>query len=436
MKFNCQYFNSTLQNGVRNSAFRDFSQIERFAVKWDNTDPVSCVLLIELGGFFKSKKILPRQTVEELNGGASQDAKHQMAHDFSSATDADKERAEIVFKLGVDALDGTALLETLRARRVHWDFFCSSRIEVNDGNMSELSGKGVDFFGVVSGVHEVVEIGDARLSQLCQGDRRLGVVEGGGSQDSTDGQIPIDDIKMEFVAVPRFGEALCVALATVVAKRGQIGQILGQGSLRLKLQSSELFGFKRLIFCRTSSLPGNFRYGKRFSCGLFASGNRGGITADMSHEFGSKILLNHGGMDFLRQMKISEGGKGTGEGGFGGDFRGGFPSTESAQGRTVLEVIQESASGGEIPNGFGNERLGHRQAIFGFCADKFPLKRSHEALRMTEVCYLDEALFFIRKRTDFLLQHGEELALDDEGGGGKVVHKKTFKNSKKVLDYR
>ncbi len=68
MKFNCQYFNSTLQKGVRSSAFRDFSQIERFTVKWDDTDPVSCVLLIEWGGFFKTKKILPRQTVEELNG--------------------------------------------------------------------------------------------------------------------------------------------------------------------------------------------------------------------------------------------------------------------------------------------------------------------------------------------------------------------------------
>ena len=136
------------------------------------------------------------------------------------------------------------------------------------------------------------------------------------------------------------------------------------------------------------------------------------------------MFLDHGGMNFLWQMELGEGGKSAGEGGFGGDRGDGVPTAESAQGGGVFQIIQEGAGGGEIPDYFGDESLGQWQAIFGFAADERPLEWRHEAFGMAECHDAHETLFLIGKRSDFLFEHGEELALDDKSGGGKA-HKKS-----------
>ena len=58
-----------------------------------------------------------------------------------------------------------------------------------------------------------------------------------------------------------------------------------------------------------------------------------------------------------------------------------------------------------------------------FATDEYPLKRGHEAFGVTEFHDLDQALFLVGERADFFFEHGKELALDEEGGGGEV-HKK------------
>lgn len=374
-----------------------------------------------------------RQTLEKLEGGAGQDAEHEVAHDFGRATDADKEGAKVVFELGVDALDGTALLEAARGGRIHGDFFGSSRIEINDGDMSKLAGEGMDFFGVVSGVHEVVTNVDKFSGLLSQGDGHLGVMKRGGSQDGADGDVPVSHVQMEFVTDPGFGEALGVALAAVVAARGQVGQVLDQGTLRLKLQPSELFGFKRLIFGGTTSLLGDFRRRHGFGGRLFAGGDGGGITADVSHQGVPQVFLDHGGVDFFRQMGLGESGKGAGEGGFGGDLADSFPATESAQGRTVLEVVQEGASGGEIPDIFGDESFGDGESVLRFGANEFPSEGGHETFDPGEFDDCNKTSLLSGKFSDFFFQHGEELALEDESSGGEA-HKKSSDGCLTLID--
>ena len=432
------------ETGAASLGNRVSGQNDQLGGDWGGTPSARHFRRKSDGGFFRGNGPLPRQPLKDLQRGTGQNSEHQVAHDFGRATNTDEKRTKVVFELGVDPLNRTALFETLRGSRVHGDFLAATRIGIDDGDMSELSAKGMDFFGIVSGVHEVVAIVNQFLSLLSQGDRPLGVtclcqhgrqVEGGGSQDGADGNVPVGNVQMEFVANPRFGEALGVALATVVAERRQIGEIFGQGSLRLNLQPAELFGFKRLVFGGTASLPGNFCCENGFGRRLFAGGDRGGVTADVSHQGGAQVFCDHGGMNFFRQMKAGEGGEGTGEGGFRGNQADGFPAAEPSQGRTIFEIIQEGSRGGEIPDGFGNERLGQRQAtrlpsggqVFGFTSNERPLKGGHETLRMAEADDLDEALLLVGKRPDLLFQHGEELALNDEGGGDELVHKKTPK---------
>lgn len=423
MDFIRQTVNEAPQKGVVPSTTEIFSQTERFWAEFDNTLSVDYLRSMSLDGFPEAKAPLPGQSLKKLDGSIGQDSEHEMTHDFSCTPDANKESSEIILESAVDSLGGGALFETLCGGRIHGDFLAAPRIKVNDRNMSEAFGKLSDLVGIVGSIHQIVETIDPFVRDLSQRDGDLRIVEGSGGEYGADGQVSIHDIEVKFVTDPSFGEALGVALATVITAHGQISQIFSQGALRLELQTGGRFGWKRLIFGWAPPFLGRLNHRGWFWSRLFARRDCGRITADMSDDFTFQIFLNHGGMNFFRQTEECEVGKGAGEGGFGGDLRSGFPTAESAQGGTIFQIVQQGAGGGEIPDCFGDEGLCQRQAILRFATDEYPLKRGHEAFGVTEFHDLDQALFLVGERADFFFEHGKELALDEEGGGGEV-HKK------------
>lgn len=409
---------------------RVFSQNERSEAEFDNTLSVRRLKHIPLKDFLQENLRLPRQTLKDLDSGTSQNPKHEMAHHLNRAAYADKQGAEVVFELRIDPLRSGALFESLGGGWIHGDFFAPARIGIDDGNVTYLTTKGVNFFGVVSGIHQIVETGNPLLAHLGQWDGHLKVVERSGGQNRTDRNVSIDDIQVEFVTDPGFLETLRVAFDASVTENWQICQVFGEGTLWLEFQASEFLRLNDLAFGRATSFFPGFGFRNRFGGGLFSDGNSRGVPTDMTNEFGATTFVNHGSMNFFRQTGLCEGGKGTGKGGFGGDLRFGVPTTEASQGRGVFQVIQESAGGRKIPDCFGDEGLGQRQTIFRFATDERPLKRRHETLRMAEFDDLNELLLLLGKGTDFFFQHGEELGLDDEGSCDEVAHKKT---PKKVL---
>ena len=177
------------ETGAVALGYRFSGQNDPLEANFENTPSLRQTRRVNFGRFFSENGSLPRQALKDLERGAGQNAEHQVAHDLGRTSDADEECAEVVFELGVDPFRSRALFETSRGRRVHGDFFTAAWIEVNDGNMSELSAKGVNFFGVVSGVHEVVEAGNPLPAHLSQGDGHLRVVEGSGGEDGADRNI-------------------------------------------------------------------------------------------------------------------------------------------------------------------------------------------------------------------------------------------------------
>ncbi|MFH0937773.1 MAG: hypothetical protein V1899_00580 [Planctomycetota bacterium] len=62
----------------------------------------------------------------------------------------------------------------------------------------------------------------------------------------------------------------------------------------------------------------------------------------------------------LRQFAGSESGKGSREGRFGGDVGNCIPSTQTTKRERAFEIIEENASGGEVPQRFSNEGFNAR----------------------------------------------------------------------------
>ena len=96
---------------------------------------------------------------------------------------------------------------------------------VNEGRMAQAHGHLANLLGVVGGVGQVVEADDAFGRHLGQGDGSLAVMQTGGAEDETDGDVAVDHVQMGLVTAPAFDLVMAVFLAAPVANLGQIGQI-------------------------------------------------------------------------------------------------------------------------------------------------------------------------------------------------------------------
>jgi hypothetical protein len=396
-----------------------------FLLECDNTSPASLFWRGVATGLSEGQARLTGSALEDLNGGTSEDTEHDVTHDFGYAANTDKQCAKVVFELGVDAFHGRALFESPSCSWFHGDFFSSTRIGVDDGNVSELLGVGTNFLCIEGGIHQVIaDHWDALMTHLRQGDGNLRVMERCGSKDSADRNISVDDVQMEFITDPRVFEALSIFLGTAVTYSGQIEEVFGQGTFQLQLQAFEWDGFNDLSFARTTPFFWSCWNGFGIGNWFFTCGNCRGITADVTNHHIAQVFFNHGFMDLLGQMKLGEVGKRAGESGFRRNLGECFPTDETAQARTVFEVVKEGSVGSEIPNGFRNESFGNRESVFWFSSNEYPPKGAHKTFDIGEFDDCNEALAFIGKNADFILQHREELALDDKSSGGKAHEKR------------
>src|SRR5271166_984538 len=120
---------------------------------------------------------------DDLIDGERDDAEHEMAFDLECAADAEKSGAELVFQTGVDAFGHGAEIVDQVVEVGHVDelqaldlaapfslaFVVGAKVSVDDGGVAERPAVGVDRGGVVGGVHEIVEIGDAGARHGHQG---------------------------------------------------------------------------------------------------------------------------------------------------------------------------------------------------------------------------------------------------------------------------
>ncbi len=67
---------------------------------------------------------------------------------------------------------------------------------VDDCNMPQTLRHRTDFFGIICGISQVVEIGDACGAHLRQRNGSLAVMQADRGQDRTDGYVAIDYIQM------------------------------------------------------------------------------------------------------------------------------------------------------------------------------------------------------------------------------------------------
>ena len=68
----------------------------------------------------------------------------------------------------------------------------------------------VDLHSIIGTVHAFVEIGDSLRRHVRQRDCNLAVMQGGGTENTTDGKTSVSRVKMELVSDPAISEALCI----------------------------------------------------------------------------------------------------------------------------------------------------------------------------------------------------------------------------------
>src|SRR5208337_1500199 len=204
----------------------------------------------------------------DLIDGERDDAEHEMAFDLERAADAEKSGAELVFQTGVDAFGHGAEIVDQVVEVGHVDelqaldlaapfglaFVVGAKVALDDGGVAERPALVVDRGGVVGGVHEIVEIGDAGARHGHQGNGDLAVVDGGRGQHAGDRDLAAGHVDVEFVPGPGLFVALAVFLAADVAGGGQVGEHLAEVLHDLPLETRRLRLRPLFVLAWTSAL--------------------------------------------------------------------------------------------------------------------------------------------------------------------------------------
>src|SRR6516164_280223 len=158
-----------------------------------------------------------------------------MAHYFGVAAHAHCSAAKLIFDAAIDALDRGALIvadllsgsvaEPLAAFFLGFELLLSagprSRVDIDNGNVAERATVLSDLRGVVSAVHDIIQISRPGRRHAGQWDRRLAIVKRGGGEQAADRNTTVGNVEVQLVAdpalllAPRFREGRLLALRLV-----------------------------------------------------------------------------------------------------------------------------------------------------------------------------------------------------------------------------
>lgn len=290
-------------------------------------------------------------------------------------------------------------------------------IGIDEGHVAEGAGKLMNLRSVIGGIAEIVKaVLDECFAFLHQGNGSLTVVEGCCAQEAADGNIKIRGRDVKFVAFPCFLVTLAVALASFVAKSGQIVKVFFQRASGLQIEAFFRSGGSDFVFARAATLfgvvfglggiVGELLFFNRFPCG-----NGSGIDADMADNAVAQMGLDQLALSKLRELSGGKLLEGSGKSGAVGNVILRFPPTESSQVWGSLKKRKQIFCGGKIPNHFGNKGLGHGQARKRLATIAFPLIRCQESMKLAKFHDTNELGFLQREGAEFGFESREEFLL-------------------------
>jgi hypothetical protein len=250
------------------------------------------------------------EEADESVSGEGSDAEHQMAHRLGVTADAEVPSTELVLEPGIGALrhgaDFVQFVVSIRdvdegatgplGEDLGFAVLVGAWVDVDDGDAALREGIVDDGLGVIGGVHDVVAPGDALLAGPGQRDGNLTVMGRCRSEDGGDRDARLADIEMEFVADPRAGEALSVALEADIARARQFRAHFGDGLGALPLQPRWRLGGRRFAL----AWPPAARLGRRRwrrlvrrpPLRLLARIDLGGIARKVAEEVRSQTMTD------------------------------------------------------------------------------------------------------------------------------------------------
>src|SRR6516162_7961450 len=170
-----------------------------------------------------------------------------MAHYFGVAAHAHCSAAKLIFDAAIDALDRGALIvadllsgsvaEPLAAFFLGFELLLSagprSRVDIDNGNVAERATVLSDLRGVVSAVHDIIQISRPGRRHAGQWDRRLAIVKRSGGEQAADRNTTVGNVEMQLVADP----ALLLALGVAFGADGTMPRQPGQHRFEAQARS-------------------------------------------------------------------------------------------------------------------------------------------------------------------------------------------------------
>ena len=372
---------------------------------------------------------------DDLIDGERDDAEHEMAFDLECAADAEKSGAELVFQTGVDAFGHGAEIVDQVVEVGHVDelqaldfaapfglgLVVGAKVAVDDRSVAQRPALVVDRGGVVGGVHEIVEIGDAGARHGHQGNGDLAVVDGGRGQHAGDWDLAAGHVDVEFVPGPGLFVALAVFLAADVAGGGQVGEHLAEVLRDLPLETRRLRPRTLFALAWTSALARRrgiigrrgivFAVVGRVLDRLLARFDLGGVARDRPDDASPERTLDQRGVDLVWQRAAREFGERPGKRGFGRNLRASLPAEDATQGLVDVEALDQGAGGGNAQDRLGHESSGEGATVLGRPA-RPPGRLRNERFEADHVERGDETAQRFGDRIVVLAHPREQKALD------------------------
>jgi len=342
-----------------------------------------------------------------------------VASHFGCPTHSHKSSTPIVFEVGVYPFHGRSFLESGLFMGIECaGVGTAAGIGIDDGHMAKGAGEFMNLRSIIGGIAEIVKaVLDESLAFLHQGNGGLAVVKGCCAQDAADGNVKIRGGDVKFVAFPCFLVTLAVALASLIAERGQVGDVFFERARGLQIETFFRSGRPDFVFARaTTGFFGAFGLGGIGRGFFFSNGfpgrNGGGIDADMADDAVTQMSLDKLTLSELRELPGGKLFEGSGKSGAIGNVVMRIPAAEASEVWCDLKKGDEILGGRKIPNHFGDKSLGHGQSGERFATIAFPLIRGHESVKFTKFDDANKLCFLGGEGSEFGFESREEILLE------------------------